>query len=264
MTVQFEKLTDSQWEAISDIFPKRKRTLCLRMVLNALLYIVRTGCQWRNLPKEYPKWTAVYYYFAKWSSDGRIEKMNFRLNSLDRLQEQRKAQPSLLCVDSQSVKLNPMLEKDRGIDGNKRVNGRKRQYLVDTGGRLCAVVVHAANIADGKGALALLEQLDSLSERLEKFLGDTSYNGTFAEAVEKKGFKYEKSARIGGNADTTVEQPKTGKKFIVEAKRWVVERSFAWTNFFRRNVKDYERNVKSSESWLLLANSTIMLQRLTG
>lgn len=262
MTVQFEKLTDSQWTAISDIFSKRKRTLCLRHVLNALLYIVRTGCQWRNLPAGNPKWTAVYYYFEKWIADGTFEKINFRLNSLDREQELRNSHPSLLCVDSQSIKLNPMLGKDRGIDGNKRVNGRKRQYLVDSGGRLCAVVVHAANMADGKGGLPLLEKLDSITKRLEKFLADTSYNGIFADAVVKKGYKYEKAARIGGNADTTVEQPKTGKKFIVEAKRWVVERSFAWTNFFRRNTKDYERKVESSEAWLLLANSTIMLQRI--
>ena len=262
MTKQFEKLTDSQWEAISDIFSKRKRTLLLRAVLDALFYIVRTGVQWRNLPKEHPKWTAVYYYFRKWKADGTFEKVNFLLNEIDRQREGRNLTPSLLCVDSQSVKLNPMLEKDRGIDGNKCVNGRKRQYLVDIGGRLYAVVVHAANIADGKGGLSLLDKIESITERLEKFLGDTAYNKIFAAGVEEKGFKYEKSARIGGNADQTVEQPKSGKKFIVESRRWVVERSFAWTNFFRRIIKDYERNVESSEAWLLLANSAIMLQRI--
>ena len=235
MTEQFEKLTDPQWNAISDIFPKRKRILSLRAVLNALLYIVRTGTQWRNLPEGNPKWTAVYYraayrYFREWVADGTFEKINFRLNQIDRKREAKNLTPSLLCVDSQSIKLNPMLEKDRGIDGNKHINGRKRQYLVDTGGRLCAVVVHAANLADGKGGVTLLDKIDSITERLEKFLGDTAYNGIFADAVEKKGFKYEKSARISGNADETVEQPKTGKKFIVEAKRWVVERSFGWTN----------------------------------
>ena len=123
-------------------------------------------------------------------------------------------------------------------------------------------MVYAANLADGKGGLTLLDKIDSITERLEKFLGDTAYKVIFADAVEKKGFKYEKSARISGNADETVQQPKTGRKFIVEAKRWVVERSFAWTNYFRRNTKDYERNVESSESWLLLANSTIMLHRI--
>ena len=95
--------------------------------------------------------------------------------------------PSLLCVDSQSIKLNPMLEKDRGIDENKRINGRKRQLLVDTDGRLWNVVVHAANVADGKGASPLSEDLKNVEKTLEKFLADTSYKGIFAEAVEKKG-----------------------------------------------------------------------------
>lgn len=243
MTKQFERLTDSQWEAISDIFTKRKRSISLRDVVNALLYMVRTGCQWRNLPSEYPNWTAVNYYFEEWKSKGVIESINVRLNSKDRQLELRESTPSLLCVDSQSVKLAPMMEKDRGIDGNKYVNGRKRVFLVDTGGRLWGALAHAANIADGKGGLPLLEKLNGVAERLEKFLGDTAYNGIFAQAVKEKGYKYEKSARIGGNADPTIDQPKSGKKFIVEPKRWVVERSIAWTNFFRRITKDYERIV---------------------
>ena len=231
MTKQFEKLTDSQWDAISDIFTKRKRVISLRDVVNALLYMVRTGCQWRNLPSEYPKWTAVNYYFEEWKTKGIIESINVRLNSKDRQQELRKSTPSLLCVDSQSIKLSPMMEKDRGTDGNKYVNGRKRVFLVDTGGRLWGAVAHAANIADGKGALALLDNLDNVAERLEKFLGDTAYNRIFAQVVEEKGYKYEKSARIGGDADTTIEQPKTGKKFIVEAKRWVKERLLGLISF---------------------------------
>ena len=230
MTKQFEKLTDSQWAAISDIFTKRKRVLSLRSVVDALLYMVRVGCQWRNLPSEYPKWTAVNYYFEQWTANGTIATINIRLNEIDRQKELRTKTPSLLCADSQSVKLSPMMEKDRGIDGNKHVNGRKRQLLVDTGGRLWGVVVHAANIADGKGALPLLDDLGNVEKTLEKFLADTAYNGIFAEAVGKMGYKYEKSARIGGNADQTIEQPKTGKKFIVEAKRWVVERTIGWTN----------------------------------
>ena len=122
MTKQFEKLTDSQWEAISDIFVKRKRRLCLRNVLNALLFLVRTGTQWRNLPAEHPHWTAVNYYFECWKKEGIFEKINLRLNMLDRAQEERAITPSLLSVDSQSVKLNPMLEKDRGIDRQKKRN----------------------------------------------------------------------------------------------------------------------------------------------
>ncbi len=122
------------------------------------------------------------------------------------------------------------MEKDRGIDGNKHVNGRKRQLLVDIEGRLWGVVVHAANIADGKGALALLDNLGNVEKTIEKFLADTAYNGIFAKSVEKRGYKYEKSARIGGNAYPAMGQPKIGKKFIVEPKRWVVERTISWTN----------------------------------
>ena len=262
MTKQFTKLTDSQWDAISDIFTKRKRELDLRCVFNAILYILRTGVQWRNLPTEYPKWTAVYYYFDVWKNDKTFDNINILLNKIDREDSAESPIFSSLCVDSQSVKLNPMLGKDRGTDGNKKVNGRKRQYLVDTDGRLCTVVVHAANIADGRGALVLLDKLEGFSEHLKSFLGDTSYNKIFAEAVIKKGYIYEKAARISGNADATVEQPKKGKKFIVEPVRWVVERTIAWSNFFRRITKDYERTVESSVAWLLLANSTIMLQRI--
>ncbi len=114
-----------------------------------------------------------------------------------------------------------MLEKDRGIDGNKKANGRKRQFLVDTGGRLWAVKVHAANIADGKGGVPLLDNAEAFKERLEKFLGDTSYNNIFAKEVEKKGYLFEKAAQLNEDAKIIIDT-KEKKKFVVEAKRWVV------------------------------------------
>lgn len=261
MTSQHKALNDSQWNAICEIFPERKRKLSIRLVLDALFYVVRTGCQWRNLPSCHPKWTAVYYYFDKWTKDASLENVNILLNELDRVKNNKNETPSLLCIDSQSVKLSPMMGEDRGIDGNKRVNGRKREFLVDTDGRIWGVAVHAANIADGKGGLPLIDNISNISS-VKKILGDTAYNGIFADAVVKIGCIYEKSARIGGNADQEKVQPKTGKKFIAEAKRWVVERTIGWTNFFRRITKDYERTKESSESWLLLANITIMLQRI--
>lgn len=254
MTNQYERLTDSQWDAISPIFTKRKRKICLRVVVDALFYIVRVGCQWRNLPDSFPKYGAVYYYFDIWKRNGTIENMNTLLNELDRKQEDKELSPSLVCVDSQSIKLSPMMEKDRGIDGNKGVNGRKRQFLTDTSGRVWAVLVHAANTADGKGAVGLIEKVKNTLLRLEKFLGDTAYNGIFAEATRQNGFKYEKVAKINAAEKDT--------KFIVEPRRWVVERTIAWTNFFRRITKDYERTIESSVAWLLLANSTIMIQRI--
>ena len=252
MTKQFEELTDSQWGAISPFFNiKRKRRLDLRCVMDALLYMIRTGCQWRNLPKNFPRWRAVNYYFEKWKGDGTLLSVNDELNKLDRLREEREATPSVMCVDSQSVKLSPMIFEHRGVDAHKKVNGRKRQLLVDTGGRLWRVRVHAAHEHDGGSACPLIAPGEGLGMRLEKILGDAAYGGVFAKEALGQGLVFEKASR-----------PETAQGFVPVAKRWVVERTIAWTNFFRRIVKDYEYTVQSSATWLILANLTIMLHRV--
>lgn len=252
MTKQFEELTDSQWGAISPFFNlKRKRKHDLRTMMNALLYVARVGCQWRNLPKNFPPWRAVNYYFEQWKRDGTLLAANDELNKQDRLAEKREAYPSLMCVDSQSVKLAPMIFEHRGTDAHKKVNGRKRQFLVDTGGRLWRVLVHAAHLHDGQAASGLLEQCEAICQRLKKFLGDKAYTGVFAECVAQQGFEFEQASR-----------PATAQGFVPIAKRWVVERTIAWTNFFRRVVRDCEYTVQSSAAWLILANLTIMLQRV--
>lgn len=252
MTKQFEKLTDSRWEQISQFLDiHRKRKLNLRDVVDAIFYILRTGCQWRNLPKEYPNWRAVNYYFEQWKRDDTFEQINISLNQRDRIREGREAEPSLLCIDSQSIKLSPMLFEGRGLDAGKKVNGRKRQILVDTGGRIWAVLVHGANLHDGIQGRAMLYSLSQVSKRLKKILADGSYQGKFAELVRKNKLQFEVSSR-----------PETEKGFVPLKQRWVVERTFAWTNFFRRITKDYERTVLSSASWLLLMNIVIMTQRI--
>ena len=257
MTKQWVPLTDSQWDAISPFFnTKRKRTLNLRTVLDAIFYLLRTGCQWRNLPAEHPDWQAVYYYFDQWKQTGVYQRMNDELNKLDRMNEVRDATPSALCADSQSVDLAPMIFEDRGLDPNKKVNGgptgrRKRQWLVDMGGRLWRTVVHAANGADGPSAKVLLDNLDEINHRLDLFFGDMAYNGVFADAVVAGGYRYEKAAK-----------PESKQGFVPVKGRWVVERSISWTNFFRRIVKDYEYTTSSSEAFLYLANSLVMLQRI--
>jgi transposase len=252
MTKQFNELTDAQWAAISVFLnTKRKRKVDLRAVVNALFYMVRAGCQWRNLPDQYPDWRAVNYYFEQWKKQGTLVKINQQLNMLDRLRSEQSATPSLLCVDSQSVKLAPMIFEVRGIDPNKKVNGRKRQVLVDSYGRLWRVCVHAANEHDGPAGCALLEDTKSFDKHVKKILGDQAYKGVFAKQAAEKGFLFESASR-----------PESTKGFVPVAKRWVVERSIAWTNFFRRIVKDYEYTVESSANWLILANMTIMLQRM--
>lgn len=188
---------------------KRKRKLDLRVVMDALLYIARTGCQWRNLPSDCPHWQALYWYFDKWKANGLFEKVNRALNQLDRKQHGREEYPSVFCIDSQSVKLSPMIFEHRGIDAHKKVNGRKRQLLVDSEGRLWAAHVHAADIGDGSAALALIPDIVYQSDRLEKIYGDQAYNGVFAKKVRELGFDFEKASR-----------PESSKGFVPIAKRW--------------------------------------------
>ncbi|MFD2574688.1 IS5 family transposase [Spirosoma soli] len=253
MTKQFNALTDSQWAAISPFLDlKRKRQHDLRQIMNALLYVLRAGCQWRNLPSAWPHWQAVYYYFNCWKTDGTLERINRELNCQDRQRVGREPFPSVLCIDSQSVKLTPMIGEYRGKDVNKRVNGRKRQFVVDTQGRLWAADVHAANQADGVAAIPLIKTiLWGAGERLEKVFGDQAYNGMFAKALADWSIDFEKASR-----------PESTRGFVPIAKRWVVERTIAWTNFFRRLTKDYEYTISSSVSWLYLANIQLMLQRI--
>lgn len=252
MQTRFEALNDSQWEVIKEFVNyQRKRSLDLRTVFNSIFYILRTGCQWRNLPSTYPDWQAVYYYFNKWKKKGIFEQINIALNQLDRLKEKREAYPSLLLVDSQSVKLAPMIYEDRGIDGNKKVNGRKRQILTDTGGRIWKSSSHAANISDSEGGQSLLEDIKHFSSRLKKILTDAGYKEKFGDCVKKLGLEFEVSSK-----------PENVKGFVPIRIRWVVERTFAWTNYFRRLVKDYEHTTSSAENWLILGNMAIILNHI--
>lgn len=252
MQTQYKRLSDDQWQYIKEFFnTDRKRELCIRTVFDAILWITRTGSQWRNLPACFPKWTAVYYYFDKWTKSGVLEKINIHLNSLERVQKGREPTPSLGLVDSQSVKLVPMIFENRGIDGNKNVNGRKRQLFVDVIGRTWSVYVHEANRHDSPGGLPLLDGIKELLPRLKKIMGDKSYRKTFGNAVEELGIDFEVPSREEGT-----------KGFVVEAKRWIVERSFAWLNYFRRCVVDYEHTTRSAESFIILANISMVIWRI--
>lgn len=253
MTSQFKELSDSQWDEIKIFFDNgRKRKHCLRLIMSGIFWLLRTGAQWRELESRYPKWQIVYYYFVKWNRDGSLTKMNDWLNRQERLQSEREETPSLMAADSQSNKLAPFLDKDRGVDGNKKVNGRKRQILVDTLGLVCAAVVHAANVSDTVGGCALVEQVKGRYPRLKKILIDHAYQGTFAELAE----------RVLGVEVEVAAKPESTKGFVPVKKRWVVERTFGWCNFLRRLVKDYEGNPENSAAWLFWANSFFILRRL--
>lgn len=252
MTSQYSELTDSQWATISVFFDvERKRKVSLRATVNAILYNLRTGCQWRNLPTYFPKWRAVYYYFDRWNKEGTMDALNLALNKMDREREQKEPLPSLLCIDSQSVKLAPMIFEHRGTDGNKKVNGRKRQLMVDVGGRIFDVGIHSANLHDGTEAMALLPGCVANNGRLEKILGDQGYQGEFEKEATKLGLIFECASK-----------PESAKGFVPIAKRWVVERTIAWSNFFRRITKDYEHTLRSAKYWLIWGNISIILNRM--
>jgi len=254
MQTKFTELTDSQWQFIQEYLPvQQAKKHDLRLILNAILWIVRTGTQWRNLDSKYPKWQSVYYHFYRWSRNGTLNRLNQALNKLVRTQAGRAAVPSLICVDSQSVKLAPFIAEYRGTDAHKKVNGRKRQAAVDTLGLLWAVDVHAAHQADSRMGCQLWPKLMPVSQRLEKVLIDSSYQGVFTQIADSLGWVTELAAK-----------PESAQGFVPVKQRWVVERTLAWSNFFRRIVKDYEYTKQSSEAMLLLANTTITLNRLVA
>jgi putative transposase len=158
MQPQFEELTDAQWQVIKEILKdNRKRKHNLRDVVNGILEILRTGTQWRNLNHSKLSWQVICYYFRRWKTNGTLERLNSCLNVKERSQQNRQAAPSLLYIDSQSIKSVSFVNQDKGIDGNKFVNGRKRHLIVDTLGLIWGVVVHAADIHDGTKAHLLIE-----------------------------------------------------------------------------------------------------------
>ena len=160
MESQYKRLTDSQWEVIKEILPvQRKRKHSLREIIDAVFWVLRIGSQWRNLPDSFPKWQLVYYYFSKWQADGTLQRLNWQLNVKERQRQQKEDTPSLLSIDSQSVKVAPFIQQDTGVDGNKKLNGRKRHVITDTLGLIWAVVVHAANLADGTMAQRVVDPL---------------------------------------------------------------------------------------------------------
>lgn len=254
MQAQFEELTDSQWEIIEKILDdQRERQHSLRTMMNAILWVNRTGLQWRELAKTlYPCWQSVYYYFRKWRLAGVWEQLNDTLVIKERRRQGREETPSMVVVDSQSIKTVAFVSEETGIDGGKKINGRKRHIAVDTLGLPWAVHVTAANVSDTAAGCELVDRLHGKVPRLEKIAADNAYRTTFTDHVEGK---YEWEVEIK-------QKPESAKGFVPEKNRWPVERSFGWLNFRRRLAKEYEKTVESAEAMLHIAFISFLLNRI--
>ena len=259
-------LSDREWAILQPLLSspeKRGRPpkWPLRHVADAVFYLLRSGCSWRMLPHEYPPWQTVYYHFRKWRMDGRLRRAHDRIRESVREKEGRGRDPSAAVIDSQVVKTTPVGGPERGYDGAKRMAGRKRHILVDTGGLVLAARVHGADLPDRDGGRRLLGEEPDLPQ-LELLWADGAYTRGFREWLqEERGCRVE----VPRHRDRQLWRYGLKEKphgFLVLPRRWVVERTFAWLGLSRRFSKDYERLPQTAEAMIYGAMSRLMLRRL--
>lgn len=255
-------LTDDEWSLIEPLIPPakrggRRREVDVRNVMNGVMYVLSTGCQWRAIPKDFPPASTVWSYLDLWRYDGTLDRVHYALYVKCRELEERESSPTAAIIDSQSVKSTekggPAIDPN-GCDAGKKIKGKKRHIIVDTSGLLLGAIVHPADIQDRDGGILLLATLFGMYPFLRKLFADSAYQGPlFATALAK--LLPQLDVEIVKRSDRA-----TG--FTVLPKRWIVERTIAWLNRCRRLAKDFENLSTMALAFLKLASIRRMLRRL--
>ncbi|MBD0289482.1 MAG: IS5 family transposase [Flavisolibacter sp.] len=251
MTNYPTNVSDSQWQIIANYLDtERNRKYDLREIVNAILYLVKTGCQWRMLPGDFAPWKTVYYYFSVWKKAEVFDILHEELVEKVRVAQGKKEEPSVGIIDSQSVKNTLVSSQDKGFDAAKKIKGIKRHIIVDTLGLVLAVVIQSASVQDRDGAVEVVNKLWESWKKVVKLFADGGYRGELIKTIQTK-FKIELEI-IKRNELST---------FKILPKRWIVERTFAWMDTNRRNSKNYERLNNTSVAMVHLSAIRIMLKR---
>ena len=250
MTTYPTNLSDSQWQIIIKYLDvTRSRKYDLREIFNAILYVVKTGCQWRMLPRDFAPWESVYYYFSVWKKGEIFEIIHEELVEKTRVMKGKKEEPTVGIIDAQSVKNTLVSSQSKGFDAGKKIKGIKRHIIVDTLGLVLAVVIQSASVQDRDGAVEVVNKLCESWKKVVKIFADGGYSGQLINTIKTKfkiGLEIIKRNELRG--------------FKILPKRWIVERTFSWIDTNRRNSKNYERLNNTGVAMVHLSTIRIMLK----